>query len=152
MHTLLQIQFDYSDYKRGILAFVTAFIVALLTMIPLIKIIHRFHLFDVPDNRKEHSTPIPTMGGIASCIGMAVAVAIWYAFTNDVFTVCFFFSIATLFVVGIFDDLKNLSARYRLAIQLAVGALIAFSGVRLTSFNGLFGITELPISAQYTFT
>ncbi len=152
MHTILQIDLNFSDYRLGILAFVTAFIIALIAMIPLIKIINRFHLFDVPDNRKEHVAPVPTMGGIASCIGMAVASGIWYVFTNDAFTICFFFSVATLFIVGILDDLKNMPARYKLVIQLAVASLIAFSGVRITSFNGLFDIDALPVSAQYTFT
>jgi UDP-N-acetylmuramyl pentapeptide phosphotransferase/UDP-N-acetylglucosamine-1-phosphate transferase len=64
----------------------------------------------------------------------------------------FFFSIAVLFAIGMMDDIKNLSARYKFAIQIAVALLIAFSGVRITSFNGLFGIHELSISAQYTFT
>src|SRR6478672_32210 len=149
---LLQIPLNFTDYKSGILAFVTAFVVAMIVMPPLIKIINRFKLFDVPDLRKEHSTPIPTMGGIASCAGMIIGCALWYHFTRDNFTITFFFSIGVLFVIGVMDDLKNLGARYKLAIQLAVALLIAFSGVRITSFNGLFGIYDLPVSAQYTFT
>jgi UDP-N-acetylmuramyl pentapeptide phosphotransferase/UDP-N-acetylglucosamine-1-phosphate transferase len=149
---LLEINFPLTDYKFGILAFVTAFIVSLILMIPLIKLIHRFKLFDVPDIRKEHVAPVPTMGGIASCLGMAVGCALWYTFTKDIFIIAFFFSIAILFIVGILDDLHNMPARAKLVIQLAVASLIAFSGVRITSFNGLFGIWELPITAQYTFT
>jgi UDP-GlcNAc:undecaprenyl-phosphate GlcNAc-1-phosphate transferase len=149
---LLQIQLRFSDYKFGILAFVTAFVVAMIVMPPLIKVINRFKLFDVPDNRKEHITPIPTMGGIASCAGMIAGCVLWFKFTRDIFTISLFFSIAILFFIGVMDDLKNLSARYKLAIQLAVALLIAFSGVRITSFNGLFGIYELPVSAQYSFT
>jgi UDP-GlcNAc:undecaprenyl-phosphate/decaprenyl-phosphate GlcNAc-1-phosphate transferase len=57
-----------------------------------------------------------------------------------------------LLAIGMMDDLKNLPARYKFAIQIAVALLIAFSGVRITSFNGLFGITELSVSAQYIFT
>ena len=60
--------------------------------------------------------------------------------------------IAVLFAIGMMDDLKNLSARYKFSIQVAVALLIAFSGVRITSFNGLLGIHELPLTAQYTFT
>jgi UDP-N-acetylmuramyl pentapeptide phosphotransferase/UDP-N-acetylglucosamine-1-phosphate transferase len=92
------------------------------------------------------------MGGIASVLGMAVACIFWFRFTNDIFTVSFFFSVAVLFAIGMMDDLKNLSARYKFAIQIAVALLIAFSGVRITSFNGLFGINELSVSAQYSFT
>jgi transcriptional regulator of acetoin/glycerol metabolism len=37
-------------------------------------------------------------------------------------------------------------------VQVGLASLIAISGIRITSFEGLFGISELPISAQYTFT
>ena len=150
--TLLQIHLDFSEFKFGVLAFVTAFIVAMIVMPPLIRIIYRFRLFDVPDLRKEHSAPVPTMGGIASCAGMVMACVFWFRFTNEVFIISFFFSVAVLFAVGIMDDLKSLPARYKLVIQVAVASLIAFSGIRITSFNGLLGIYELPTSAQYSFT
>jgi UDP-GlcNAc:undecaprenyl-phosphate/decaprenyl-phosphate GlcNAc-1-phosphate transferase len=152
MHPLLQIDLSFSAFKFGILAFVTAFVVAMIVMPPLIRIIYRFKLFDVPDRRKEHIAPIPTMGGIASIAGMIVSCVLWFQFKQDIFIVTFFFSIAVLLAIGMMDDLKNLSARYKFAIQIAVALLIAFSGVRITSFNGLFGINELSISAQYTFT
>jgi UDP-N-acetylmuramyl pentapeptide phosphotransferase/UDP-N-acetylglucosamine-1-phosphate transferase len=152
LQLLNQINLNFSSFKFSILAFVTAFIVAMLFMLPLIKIINRFHLFDVPDNRKEHSTPIPTMGGIAIFASLIIACMLWYRFTNDILTISFFFSICTLFAVGIMDDLRNMPARYKLVIQAAVASLIAFSGVRIESFNGLFGIEQLPLAAQYTIT
>ena len=149
---LLQIDLRFSEFKYGILAFVTAFVVAMIVMPPLIRLIYRFKLFDLPDLRKEHITPIPTMGGIASCAGMLFACGLWFQFSRDNFIISFFFSIAVLFTIGMMDDLKNLSARYKFAIQLAVALLIAFSGVRINNFNGLFGLYELPVAAQYSFT
>ncbi len=148
----LQINPSFSQFKFGILCFVTAFVVAMIFMPPLIKLINRFKFYDLPDERKAHSLPVPTMGGIAVCAGMAVACMLWFNFTRDMFVICFFFSIAAMFALGILDDLHNISARYKLVIQLAIACLIAFCGVRINSFNGLFGIYELPISAQYTFT
>ncbi|RYZ33765.1 MAG: hypothetical protein EOP49_35430, partial [Sphingobacteriales bacterium] len=103
----------FSDYKFGLLAFVTAFVVAMIAMPPLIRMIFRFKLFDVPDLRKEHIAPIPTMGGIASGIGMIAACVLWLDFNRDSFTVSFFFSIGVLMAVGIMDDLKNMPARYK---------------------------------------
>jgi UDP-N-acetylmuramyl pentapeptide phosphotransferase/UDP-N-acetylglucosamine-1-phosphate transferase len=50
------------------------------------------------------------------------------------------------------DDLNDLRARNKFVIQLALALLIAFSGVRITSLNGILGIEELPITAQYTLT
>ncbi len=148
----LQIDLNFSDFKFGMLAFITAFVAAMIAMPPLIKIIFRFKLFDLPDNRKEHISPIPTMGGIASVTGMLIACLLWFHFSNDNFTIAFFFSIAVLLSIGIMDDLKNMPARYKLAIQLAVACLIAFSGVRITNFNGIMGLHHLPVMAQYTLT
>ncbi|MFI5133499.1 MAG: MraY family glycosyltransferase, partial [Chitinophagales bacterium] len=42
--------------------------------------------------------------------------------------------------------------RYKFVIQLALAAMIALSGIRITNFDGLFGLNELPLSAQYIFT
>jgi UDP-N-acetylmuramyl pentapeptide phosphotransferase/UDP-N-acetylglucosamine-1-phosphate transferase len=152
LHQILQISLNFPDFKTGILCFVTSFVMAMILMPLLILLIKRFKLYDVPNLRKEHTLPIPTMGGIAVCISMAAACVLWYPFTNDVVTVSFFFSIAVLFIIGIMDDMWDVSANYKFAIQLGVSLLICFSGIRITSFNGLFGIYELPVMAQYTFT
>jgi UDP-N-acetylmuramyl pentapeptide phosphotransferase/UDP-N-acetylglucosamine-1-phosphate transferase len=150
--TLLQISLQFGQFKLSALSFVTAFVMAMLVMPFLIKLITRFKLYDVPNLRKEHTQPVPTMGGVAVCIGMAVACMLWFHFTNDLFTISFFFSVVVLFALGILDDLHNISARNKLVIQLAVATLISFSGVRVSDCNGLFGISELPVFAQYMIT
>jgi len=50
------------------------------------------------------------------------------------------------------DDLKDLAARYKLVIEAGLASLLAVSGIRITSFGGLFGITELHLVAQYIIT
>jgi UDP-N-acetylmuramyl pentapeptide phosphotransferase/UDP-N-acetylglucosamine-1-phosphate transferase len=62
------------------------------------------------------------------------------------------FSIVALLIVGIMDDMNDLRARNKLAIQLALATLIAFSGVRINNLNGILGVHELPVTAQYTLT
>jgi UDP-GlcNAc:undecaprenyl-phosphate GlcNAc-1-phosphate transferase len=149
---LLQLPLYLQQYKQGILCFITAFVVAMIVMPPLIKLIHRFQLFDVPDLRKTHNAPIPTMGGIAIYAGMTTALFLWYRFAGDAPTISFFFSLAMLFALGIMDDLRDIPAYYKLAIQLSVALLIAISGIRITSFNGLFGIYQLAPLIQYSVT
>jgi len=149
---LLDIITVFGLFKTGIMCFVTAFVVAMLLMPFLIKIINRFQLFDVPDNRKEHVQPIPTMGGIVVCIAMAVACLLWFNFSRDNFTIAFFFSIGVLFILGILDDRHNISVSNKFIIQLAAATLIAFSGMRITHFNGLLGIYGLPVLIQYILT
>src|SRR5688500_16381187 len=122
---LLQIELNFHAYKLGMLCFVTAFVIAMLLVPPLIYFINRYKWFDVPDLRKEHDLPIPTMGGIAVCISMAIACVLWFQFSKDLFIISFFFSIVVLFAVGIMDDMNDMKARNKLVIQLALGSLVA---------------------------
>jgi UDP-N-acetylmuramyl pentapeptide phosphotransferase/UDP-N-acetylglucosamine-1-phosphate transferase len=149
---LLQLDLYFHDYKSALLCFITAFVVTLIAIPPIIHLIKKYRLYDVPNARKEHSTPIPTMGGIAIVAGMMMALFLWFPLTNQIAQISFFFSIVVLFALGIMDDLKDLSAKYKFLIQISLATLIALSGIRITSFDGLFGIYELPLSAQYTFT
>ena len=50
-----------------------------------------------------------------------------------------FLSVIVLFILGIFDDLKDLSARYKFVVQIALASLITVWNT-YTSFEGLFGI------------
>lgn len=149
---LLQLDLYFHDYKFALLCFTTAFVVTLIAIPPIIYLIKKYRLYDVPNARKEHTTPIPTMGGIAIVAGMMMAMFLWFPFSNQIAQISFFFSIVILFALGIMDDLKDLSAKYKFLIQISLATLIALSGIRITSFDGLFGIYELPLRAQYTFT
>jgi UDP-GlcNAc:undecaprenyl-phosphate/decaprenyl-phosphate GlcNAc-1-phosphate transferase len=151
-HYFLQIELYFGEYKFALLCFITAFVVTLITIPPIISLIKKYNLYDNPNVRKEHISPIPTMGGIAIIAGMMTALFLWFPFTNSIPLICFFFSITVLFGLGIMDDIKDLSAKYKFLIQACLVALIALSGIRFTSFDGLFGIYELPIMAQYTVT
>lgn len=149
---LLQIQLNLSGYKFALLCFTTAFVVTLLAIPPIITLIRRYRLYDMPGARKEHNQPVPTLGGIAIVAGTMLSLLLWFPFSREIGQVCFFFAIAVLFGVGIMDDLKDLSAKYKFIVQIGLAILIAVSGIRVYSFDGLFGIHELPLFSQYTFT
>ena len=149
---LLQLDLLFGDFKSGLLVFITAFIVTLITIPPIIGLVKKFRLYDMPDFRKMHSTPIPTLGGIAIVGGMMASLLLWFPFRGSTEQISFFFCVLVLFGIGIMDDLKNLSARYKFIVQAGLALLIAISGIRIDSFGGLFGIHELTPAAQYTFT
>lgn len=149
---LLQIQLHFHDYKFALLCFVSAFVVTLLAIPSIISMVRRYGLYDMPNARKVHSNPVPTMGGIAIVAGMMMSLFLWFPFDSQVGQIAFFFSIAVLFGLGIMDDLRDLSAKYKFIIQIGTAFLIALSGIRIQSFEGLFGIYELPVISQYTFT
>jgi UDP-N-acetylmuramyl pentapeptide phosphotransferase/UDP-N-acetylglucosamine-1-phosphate transferase len=149
---LLQIEIHFTDYKFALICFITAFVAAMVSIPPVITLVNKYRLHDIPDFRKEHSTPTPTLGGIAIMAGSVISLSFWFpfSFTPEILT-CIL-AILILFAMGITDDLKNLSAKYKLIVEIALAALVALSGVRITTFGGLFGIADLPASAQYTFT
>jgi UDP-N-acetylmuramyl pentapeptide phosphotransferase/UDP-N-acetylglucosamine-1-phosphate transferase len=149
---LLQIDLRFHDYKFALLCFVTAFIVTMISIPVIIKLSRKYKLYDVPNERKEHTVPVPTMGGIAVIAGMMMAIVLWLPFNYGIEQVCFFLSVMVLFALGIMDDIKDLSARYKFFVQAGLATLMAISGIRITSFEGMFGIYELPLAAQYTFT
>lgn len=149
---LLQINLQFDDFKFALLAFISAFVVTLIVIPPLISFINKYRLHDKPNARKEHILPIPTMGGLAIIAGMLSALSLWFPFSNNIPTISFFFSVIVLLGLGILDDLKDLSAKYKFLVQTGLAAIIALSGIRITSFEGLFGITQLPLYSQYTFT
>src|SRR4030095_13725358 len=150
--SLLQTSLDFSDFKFGILTYVMAFVLTLIFIPPVIFMVKRFKLFDRPNARKEHSVPTPTFGGISIFAGMMVSLLFWFKFNNHPSIITFFLSMVLLFGVGVMDDLKDLAARYKLVIEAGLASLLAVSGIRITSFGGLFGITELHIVAQYLIT
>jgi len=145
---LLQIHLYFHDYKFALLCFVTAFAATLVAIPPIIGLIRKYGLYDMPNARKVHSNPVPTMGGVAIVGGMMLALLLWFPFSNEAGQISFFFSIAILFGLGIMDDLKDLSAKYKFIVQVALAVLIALSGIRVQTFDGLFGIYELPLVAD----
>jgi UDP-N-acetylmuramyl pentapeptide phosphotransferase/UDP-N-acetylglucosamine-1-phosphate transferase len=149
---LLQGSLSFSDFKYGLLCYVTAFVLTLLFIPPVILMVKKFKLFDQPNVRKVHTTPIPTFGGLAIFAGFIVSLLIWFRFDNHPSVTTFFLSVVIILGVGFMDDLRDLAARYRFAIETALATLLAVSGIRITSFGGLFGIYELHIIAQYTLT
>jgi UDP-GlcNAc:undecaprenyl-phosphate/decaprenyl-phosphate GlcNAc-1-phosphate transferase len=149
---LLQIDLPFHDFKFASLCFVTAFIVTMIAIPVIIKLAEKYKLYDLPNERKEHTVPVPTMGGIAVIAGMMMALLMWLPFNYETEQVCFLLSVAVLFCLGIMDDIKDLSARYKFLVQAGIATLMAISGIRITSFEGLFGIYDLPMAAQYTFT
>ena len=149
---LLQIDLNLIDYKFGLICFITAFAVSMVCIPPLIMLVNKYRLHDQPDLRKEHSIPTPTLGGIAIMIGMVISLGFWFRPLPSLEILVSFICISIIFVMGITDDIRDLPAKYKFIVEVALASLIALSGIRITTFGGLFGLHELPASAQYSFT
>jgi len=86
----------------------------------------RIGLVDEPGGRKPHQGSVPLVGGVAMFCGFALAAA-----TLDIGLTAyrsFFAAAAILVVVGILDDMLELSSRARFGAQILAAALMAYWG------------------------
>ncbi|OYU85537.1 MAG: hypothetical protein CFE24_01145 [Flavobacterium sp. BFFFF2] len=136
-----------------ILLGVAALVLALI-LIPIIKkFAVKFNLVDKPNYRKVHATPVPLVGGISIAI---TAFIVLIGSGNEMTILKQYLPILlsglALLIVGVIDDKTDVSAKYKLVIQLLLSFIIAYSGTRITSLYGLLGIYEIATWMQYALT
>lgn len=115
-----------------------------LIIIPRILLIsHKKRLFDLPDQRKVHTSPVPRLGGLsffpAILISFSTAVGICLAMQIDINApsdiIGRFFLIAAgamiLFIAGAADDLLGLTYQAKFAFQFAAAGLLVLTGERI---------------------
>ncbi|MDP9230049.1 MAG: undecaprenyl/decaprenyl-phosphate alpha-N-acetylglucosaminyl 1-phosphate transferase [Bacteroidota bacterium] len=111
----------------------------------IIEIAKLKKLYDLPDERKIHTQPVPSLGGVGIFGGFLLAALLSIStYLNPEFQ--YFFAAAfVIFFLGLKDDLLVLSATKKFIGQvIAASIIIHLGGLRITSMHGLFGITELP--------
>ncbi|SES88654.1 UDP-GlcNAc:undecaprenyl-phosphate GlcNAc-1-phosphate transferase [Oceanobacillus limi] len=120
-----------------ILAFLTLILSLIITPI-IIKYVKKFNLTDKPDYRKVHSDPIPTLGGLAIFLSFLFGLLILQPTDEShLAIICGAFIIIAL---GVVDDLINLSAKWKFAVQILIASLVVFwGGLHVEFINLPFG-------------
>lgn len=88
-----------------------------------------FHVgaVDIPkDNRRMHDHPIPRMGGLAIFLGFLFGVLIFVPLAKPVQGMLLGGSIIA--ILGIFDDIYDLSAKLKLVVQIVAALIAVYSG------------------------
>ena len=152
-------------------AILAAALVVTFVATPLVRrFALRRGLVDRPGGRKVHETPIPRLGGVAIFLGVAVAVAAqiygelrlgW----GDTLvadgsleprTIAVLVGMTLVFLVGLWDDLSNLTPGMKFAGQLVAAGVVVASGLRIEYIGnplggGLIdlGLISIPITLIY---
>ena len=95
----------------------------------------------LPDERRVHAVPTPTLGGVAMFLAFAIAVGV--ASRMDRFADVFdgtqalgvVLAAATIVAVGVVDDLREVSAPAKLAGQIFAGSVLLLLGVAMLFFR-----------------
>lgn len=132
---------------------ITSFIIAFLTIPVLIKYSLRKNLVDIPGRRKIHKKITPSMGGIAIFLGFFIASLVWVEFESWKYIKLILMSLFVIFFIGVRDDLVPLRAYIKLIGQILVALMIIFlMDVRIRTFDGIFGLHEIPLAISYLVT
>lgn len=134
-----------------ILSFLTSLLVVIFGIPSIITVAKQKGLYDAPDHRKLHTNKIPRLGGLAIIAGFSIAVSIWGIPTEIASRLQYLqAALIILFFSGLKDDVVMLTPMKKLMSQLLATALVVIGeDIRITSFYGLFGVTELATWISY---
>lgn len=128
-----------SQYLGG---FALAFVLSLL-FTPIVRWLSlRFGAVDKPDSRKIHKLPVPRLGGVAVYLAFVITFLLYFDLNRQF--VGLLAGVSTLFIVGIIDDLKGLSAWVKLSWQIVAAVIILAGGIGIIFLsNPLGGLISL---------
>ncbi|MBI4715462.1 MAG: hypothetical protein HY760_05945, partial [Nitrospirae bacterium] len=114
-------------------------------LVPIVRrIALHFGVVDHPDHRKAHRGAIPRMGGVAIFLGMILTLISLYLLFPQMESrfsyrwsqaIWFGAGAALVCIVGLIDDVRNLSARHKLGFQILAGVLACSGGVHFQFFD-----------------
>lgn len=148
-----------------VMVFFLALSAALVLTPVVIKGAAALKLFDSPDGgRRLHDQPVPRLGGIAVYLGAAAAACLIFVRTSPRFTtpgaigdeqIRFltgaFLGSAVMFLTGLVDDVRGLSAGAKFIAQISAASIAYYFGARLGMIalgygEGVsVGLLELPL-------
>jgi len=149
--------------NNNIIKFFSSFFITFISTIFFIKILikysSRIGLVDKPGYRKIHDREIPTIGGLAIVLSFIPVIIIytifnWHVYSVDLFLVSILFSTLIIFLTGLIDDIKGLSALSKFIFQLIASVIVVvaakFSFIEFNFFGTeYFELISIVLSIIY---
>ena len=112
------------------LVFFTAFVLSFLFTPIARKLAFKLNVLDVPkDDRKVHKKPIPYLGGLAI---YASAIITMFVFSDlDKTTLSIIVGGSIIFLVGLIDDIRDISPKIKLAGQIMAALIAVYGGAKI---------------------
>jgi len=115
----------------------------------------RFSIIVVPDDRRVHEQPTPTVGGAAMYLGLLAAMivasqlhALSPLFRGSSDPIGVVLAASVIFGVGMFDDLREMSPPAKMSGQILAGTILYLFGVNMLFFRMPFAGTTVVLSAD----
>jgi len=128
-----------------LLSIVIAFTVTFLAIPVIITVAETKKLFDVPDERKVHITPVTPLGGLGIFAGFIFACLLTVHFEAASEFQYFIAASLVIFFLGLKDDILVISAIKKFIGQvLAAFMVIYYGGLQIKSMHGFLGMYQMP--------
>lgn len=121
------------NFIHVILGFTFAFILSLLLVGIMRKLALHLDILDLPDgSRKLQISPVPYLGGMGLIIAFLICISLGIYFISPSLSILaesanLLAPCLIMALVGLWDDLKNLSPQFRLMIQIILGLVCSIS-------------------------
>jgi UDP-GlcNAc:undecaprenyl-phosphate GlcNAc-1-phosphate transferase len=131
-----------------------AYVITFFLMPFIIKIARINKLFDLPDERKTHTYPVSSLGGVGIVSGLSISLLLVSDFKlGDSEFQYYLASFFIIFILGIIDDIFVLKAWKKVLGQLLVASLLtAKARLLITDLQGLGGFFEINSISGYVLT
>ena len=132
--------FNFSSLEILVLLAISSFVFTIILQPYIVKLGNKLQLTDSPSPRKQKKKSLVRIGGIALVFGYFVSILILF-FLTDLDTLSknnlliFFISSFSIFLLGLIDDLKNISPFIRLFIQILISIGVWNAGVKIDSIS-----------------
>ena len=126
-------------------------LIVLFSIPSIIRIAEKRGLYDIPGERSLHKTRIPRIGGVA-IFGAFLSSILLFGTIDKTVQYLLAGSLIMLFI-GLKDDIEAETSYRKFYVQILAALVLILPGdVRVTSFNGFWGIYELPYLGSLAFT
>lgn len=126
-----------------------AFLVAYLTIPCIIKWALNEGKLAQTNHRSSHKVPTPALGGVGVFAGFLMVIP-WLNFNLEIWAILI--GLFILFITGWVDDMIEIRAKSKLAVQIVCALLIYFSGLQIDQLHGIFGIHEISQWTSFALT
>ena len=137
-----------------ILLIIGVTLLASVIFVPIVKVLANYiGAVDIPDKRKVHKKITPRMGGLAIFLSFLTG----YIFFAEISTQMISVLIGSIIIIllGIFDDIKPIKARYKFLFQTLAASVVVFHGhiylpgISAFGMNLVFGIWGYPLAVLF---
>lgn len=134
------------DLYQIIIPFTVALLSTVLIYPKVLHIALTKNIVDNPDARKLQRTPIPVLGGAAVFFGIMTGMCCAQLLTDCTALFPAFGALIVILVVGIIDDIVDLSASAKFIIEILLVLFLVFAtGNYIDDFHGLWGYDLVPM-------